>query len=84
MENRNSLNIKIIKEDAIVIHALLSGFIKDKIINLNDPAERNALLSLWDQLDQTLTEPFESNYQEVLEAARVFERQRSIEIQPLE
>ena len=84
MNRENNINIKILKEDAIVIHALLSGYIKEKNIDLTDLAERNALLSLWDQLDQILTEPFENNYKEVLESARVFERQRSIEIQPLE
>ena len=84
MENKNNFTITILKEDALVVHALLSQFVKDKTINLTDRAEKNAILSLWDQLDQTLTEPFESNYQEVLEAARDFERLRSIEIQPLE
>ena len=84
MENKNSFNIKILKEDAIVIHALLSEFFREKNINLTDLAEKNALLSLWDQLDQTLIEPFESNYLEILEKARNFERLRSIEIQPLE
>lgn len=83
MENKNSFNIKVPKEDAIVIHALLSEFIREKNLNITDLAEKNALLSLWDQLDQTLAEPFEGNYQEILEKARDFERSRSIEIEPL-
>ena len=84
MQKKNNFNITILKEDAIVIHALLTRFIKEKTINLTDRAEKNAFLSLWDQLDQTLAEPFESNYQEMLEAAREFERLRSIDIEPFE
>jgi hypothetical protein len=82
-EKFETIELSLLREDAIVLHAMLEDYLHLKKLDLTDKAEQNALFSLGNQLDMIISEPFEPGYAEKLEKAREFQRGRSFSIEGL-
>jgi hypothetical protein len=68
--NGEPINLTIGRSEALVLFELLADFHNQNAIETKGPAERLALARLHGALEKTLVEPFQSNYQEVIDQAR--------------
>jgi len=63
--------------EALVLFEFLSRFSECDRLSVEDQSEERVLWNLQASLEKILSEPFASNYQELLEAARVVVRDKS-------
>lgn len=66
----NEVNIKLTKDEAIVIFEFLSRFSNKDSLNIEHQAEERALWNLACVFEKELSEPFNKDYDKLLEAAR--------------
>lgn len=64
------VELKVTKDEALVLFELLSRFSEEEKLSIQDQAEKRALWNLTGALEKALTEPFSSNWSELIEAAR--------------
>jgi hypothetical protein len=65
------VNIKLTKEEAIVLFEFLERFNKNKDLNKFEyQAEEKVIWNIICILEKELSEPFQANYQEIVEKAR--------------
>ena len=57
-------------EEALVLFEFLSRFAEDEKLEIVDQAENSVLMKVLALLERELVEPFEPNYNELLEEAR--------------
>ncbi len=66
----NEVNIRLTKDEAIVLLDLLSRFNDTNNLSAEDPAEKKVLWSLCYELKKKLPEPFLENYKKLIERAK--------------
>ncbi|WP_417386748.1 hypothetical protein [Gimesia sp.] len=64
------MQLKLTEDEALVLFEILSRYSEDSFLGIEDQAEQRALWNLQAILEQSLTEPFQQNYQSELAAAR--------------
>lgn len=62
--------IELDRDVALVLYALLSDFYNQDALSINDASDRLALVRFAGALERTLVEPFQPDYNELLESAR--------------
>jgi len=67
---RETITLVIGKSEALILFELLFDFHKQSSLQVNDNAERLALVRLHGSLESTLVEPFDPDYLEIIAAAR--------------
>ena len=67
---RETITLVIGKSEALVLFDFLADFHQERSLDVNDNAERLALLRLHGALESTLVEQFSSDYREIISAAR--------------
>ena len=65
-----SEEIKITKDDALILFEMLSRFDEDETLSIEHQSETQMLWNISSTLEKQLTEPFEKNYRQILQAAR--------------
>jgi hypothetical protein len=58
------------RAEALVLFELLSRYSDKDVLSIDHPAEQRVLWNLCARLEKMLTEPFASNFGEILERAR--------------
>lgn len=66
----SEVEIKLSKNEALVLFELLCRFADKDTLGIEDPSEARALWNLGALLEKALLEPFQGDYGEVIEAAR--------------
>ena len=64
------VNLQLGMDEALVLFEALADFHSQLSLAVPSPAERLALIRLHGALEKSLVEPFQADYQELLEAAR--------------
>ena len=67
---RETITLVIGKSEALVLFDFLADFHQERSLDVNDNAERLALVHLHGALESTLVEQFSSDYREIISAAR--------------
>ena len=67
---RETITLVIGKSEALVLFDFLADFHQERSLDVNDNAERLALVRLHGALESTLVEQFSSDYREIISAAR--------------
>ena len=67
---RETITLVIGKSEALVLFDFLADFHQERSLDVNDNAERLALVRLHAALESTLVEQFSSDYREIISAAR--------------
>ena len=65
-----TMTIVIGKSEALVLFDFLADFQQERSLDINDDAERLALMRLHGALESTLVEPFSPDYRKIISAAR--------------
>ncbi|MFL6227672.1 MAG: hypothetical protein ACJ741_02705 [Pyrinomonadaceae bacterium] len=66
----NQISIVLPHDEALVLFEFLSRFSEREKLQIEDPAEARALWNVQAALEELLTEPFTSDYQELVNQAR--------------
>lgn len=66
----DNVDIKLTKDEALVLFELLSRYSNSDVLSANDGAEQHVLWRLNGLLEKTLAEPFRHDYSEILNAAK--------------
>ena len=66
----DAVQIKLTKDDALVLFAFLSRFSDTNTLEITDQAEERALWNLTCLFEKKLAEPFSNDWAEIIEAAR--------------
>lgn len=64
------IEVKLTKDEALVLFELLARFSDTDHLTIQDPAEERALWNLNCLLEKTLAEPFSPDWLSILESAR--------------
>lgn len=64
------MKIELTNDQALVLFEWLARLDEQEALPVVDPAEEQVLWSLHGQLEKALSEPFRSNYRELVEQAR--------------
>jgi hypothetical protein len=67
---RETITLAIGKSEALILFHLLADFHSESSLQVNDNAERLALVRLHGALESTLVEQFSADYREIISAAR--------------
>ena len=67
---RETITLVIGKSEALILFDSLADFYRESSLQVNDNAERLALVRLHGALESTLVEPFSPDYREIISAAR--------------
>ncbi len=71
MEKKNNdIEIKLTRDEALVLFEFLSRFDESQMLKIADQSEERALWNLHGVLQKQLVEPFNSDYKELLNVAR--------------
>ena len=65
-----TITLVIGKSEALILFELLFDFYKESSLQVNDNAERLALVRLHGALESTLVEQFSADYRQIIAAAR--------------
>ena len=65
-----TITLVIGQAEAFILFELLCDFYKESSLQVNDNAERLALVRLHGSLESTLVEPFDPDYHQIITAAR--------------
>ena len=65
-----SIQLALSRAEALVLFEFLARFLQDGRLQVEDPAEEQALAKVFGDLESELVEPLMSNYLELLERAR--------------
>ena len=74
------VSLELTPSEALVLLEFLSRFTSEKVLKLEDQAEKRVLWNLCASLESILVEPFADNYKELLERARVEVRDSGSEL----
>jgi hypothetical protein len=66
----DTVDIKLTKDEALVLFELLARYSESDTLSVNDTAEQQILWKLNNLLEKTLSEPFSQNWAAILEAAK--------------
>ena len=66
----NEVEIKITKDEALVLFEFLSRYSDEDSLSIQDQAEQQALWNLTCTLEKKLTEPFSNEWASIIETAR--------------
>jgi hypothetical protein len=66
----SEVEIKLTKDEALVLFDFLSRFSNDDKLIIQDQAEERALLNLTCVLEKQLAEPFSPDWKKIIEAAK--------------
>ena len=67
---KENVQIKLSKDEAIVLFEFLSRFSDDETLKVADQSEERVLWNIHCDLEKILVEPFSENYKEILKKAR--------------
>jgi hypothetical protein len=68
--SEDKIDLKIGRDEALVLFEMLYDFYEQPALQINGPAEKLALVRLHGALEKVLVEPFMPDYTALLEAAR--------------
>jgi hypothetical protein len=68
------IDLRLTKEEAIVLFEMLSRFSENDSLEIEDQSEQRVLWNLCASLEAVLVEPFDKNYASILENARAMLR----------
>ena len=68
--SEKQVEIRLTSDEALVLLELVTRFTNDDTLTIEHGGERAALWNLCAALERVLVEPFQSNYQQLLSAAR--------------
>jgi len=69
MEQRD-VSLMLTRAEALVLFEMLARNESDEVLAINEPAEQQVLWKLEGQLERTLTEPLQPDYEALLAEAR--------------
>lgn len=70
MESDRTIKLELTSDEALVLFEWLARLDERDAFPCEDPAEEQVLWTLHAQLEKLLVEPFQANYQELVEHAR--------------
>lgn len=69
-DSKKNYGVSLTSDEAIVLFEFLSRVVESDELTIESDAEMTALQNILCSLESDMTEPFESNYKDLLESAR--------------